>query len=428
MTKPAGVLAVAGLIAAGGLTGASPAACLSPWLCPMPVSTAAPAGAMATARALHTASQTADPASSSEITLDELQSAIDRLGAFEYADRLKAAQLVRRTRGTLTLPALIEAASAHADGYVRYKALVLLSGYDDPRVAEQMAQAMRDPNDRLRAVAYQYFERHPEPRLVPTFVEVFDKELAEFVRPALVRAMAALGDEPRVRSLLLRDVTRGQDFFRSTVIHALGDYKAVWAVEAISGVARLEGPLQDDAVLALGRIGDPSVIGLLAGLQRTAPRETQPTIAAALCLLGRNCDLHRRFLVRTLTFADETMGYQELLRSASTGLGAIAATGDVEAVRAMLDTGIPSVDPTRAPVALALAEMALDNPSFLLETMMKRSDYREAVELLREGFDMLEEDFAEEQFYVTARRAFWAAPEGSAARSMAETVVQMLEF
>lgn len=421
MSRPAGILAVAGLIVAGGLKGASPAACLSPWLCPMPASFAAQGGEQGTAPGT-----SAD--ASGEVTYEQLQAAIDRLGAFEYSERMKAAQLVRRTRGTLALPALVDAAAGHADGYVRYKALVLLSGYDDPRVADQMAQAMRDPNDRLRAVAYQYFERHPDPRLVPAFIAAFEKELAEFVRPALIRAMAAQGDNPKIRPLLLRDITRGQDFFRSTVIEALGDYKAAWAVDAIAKVAELEGPLQDDAVLALGRIGDKSVIGLLAGLQRTAPREVQPSIAAALCLLGRNCDLHGAYLVRTLTFADETMGYQELLRGAAYGLGAIAATGNAEAAAALLDTGIPSVDPTRAPVALALAEMALDNPSFLLETLAKRPDRQAVVELLREGFDMLEEDFAEEQFYVAVRRAFWAAPEGSAARKVAQTVVQSLEF
>ena len=49
-------------------------------------------------------------------------------------------------------------------------------------------------------------------------------------------------------------------------------------------VARLDGPLQDDAVLAIGRIGDKRGLLVLADLQR-APRNLQPSIAAAICLL-----------------------------------------------------------------------------------------------------------------------------------------------
>jgi len=41
------------------------------------------------------------------------------------------------------------------------------------------------------------------------------------------------------------------------VIEALGDYKAQYALEALTAVARLDGPLQDDAGRSpLGKIGD----------------------------------------------------------------------------------------------------------------------------------------------------------------------------
>src|SRR5204863_5585785 len=139
-------------------------------------------------------------------------------------------------------------------------------------------------------------------------------EAGEFVRPALVRALAALGEDARVRQALLREVTRGQDFFRSAVIEALGDHKAAYAFDAITGVAKLEGPLQDDAALALGKIGDQRALETLAALQRTAPRQTQPSIAAAICLLGINCSSHEHYLVEALTFSDKNIGFQELLR------------------------------------------------------------------------------------------------------------------
>ena len=128
--------------------------------------------------------------------------------------------------------------------------------------------------------------------MTPQFLAALDKEQAEFVRPALVRALAALGATPGdapMRQALVREVGRGEDFFRSAVIEALGDYKAQYAFDALTAIAKLDGPLQDDAALALGKIGDKRALETLAGIQRTAPRQTQPSIAAAICLLGVNC-------------------------------------------------------------------------------------------------------------------------------------------
>ena len=121
---------------------------------------------------------------------------------------MSAARVVRRAPGTVALPALVDAAAGHADSFVRYRALVLLSGYDDPRVPDQMEQALGEVNDRLRAVAFAYFERYPESRLIPTFLKAMDKERAEFVRPALTRALAAQSRDPRVQGALVKDLTR----------------------------------------------------------------------------------------------------------------------------------------------------------------------------------------------------------------------------
>ena len=59
---------------------------------------------------------------------------------------------VRRAPAATAVPALLEAVAEHADGYVRFRALVLLSGFNDPRTRDVMAQALSTPNDRLRAV------------------------------------------------------------------------------------------------------------------------------------------------------------------------------------------------------------------------------------------------------------------------------------
>jgi HEAT repeat protein len=319
----------------------------------------------------------------------------------------------------------------HADGYIRYRALVLLTGFNDPRTKEAMLASLQSPNDRLRTVAYSYFEHNPEPAMAPELIAALDKERAEFVRPALVRALAALGavnNDSRVQQALVREAGRGEDFFRSVVIEALGDFKARYAYDVVTAVAMLDGPLQDDAALALGRIGDQRALATLAALQRSAPREWQPSIAAAICLLGVNCELHESYLAETLKFADANAGYQELLRSAAAGLAAVALGGHPEASEALFEIGIPSRDPTRAPVALAAATIGLRNTPLLMAMLQTHPSRGAAIDLLAEGFDMLEEDLDKERFFAFARRTYWASADGSPARELMQTLIGRLDF
>ena len=60
-----------------------------------------------------------------------------------------------------------------------------------------------------------YYEHHPSASMIPALLKALEREESEFVRPALVRALAAQGSDPRVRETLLVEVGRGQDFFRS---------------------------------------------------------------------------------------------------------------------------------------------------------------------------------------------------------------------
>lgn len=378
---------------------------------------------------IEAAAHAQEPAAPQAVPAAQLQAAIDKLGDLDYATRTNASRTVRRTPAAQAVPALIQAASEHRDGYVRYRALVLLTAFNDPRAKDSMRESLKSPNDRLRAVAYNFFEHSPDRALIPDFLSSLDTEQADFVRPALIRALAKAGDDARVREALVRDVNRGQDFFRSAVIEALGDYKAQYALDALTSIAKLDGPLQDDAAIALGKIGDRKALETLAGMQRTASKATQPSIAAGICLLGINCESHEKFLIETLKFSDKNIGFQDLLRAAASGLGHLAIAGRKESVVALFDIGIPARDDTtRAPVALALATVALRNSSIITPILEEHPDRDNALALVAEGFDMLEEDYEKERFFAAVRRAYWDAPEGSPTRGLMQLLIGKLDF
>src|SRR6185436_1535579 len=158
-------------------------------------------------------------------TPEQIRAAIDKLGDLDYPTRMAAGRTIRRAPTPQAVTALLQAVNEHADGYVRFRALTLLTGYNDPRTDDAMQAAMVSPNDRLREVAYGYFEMNPNPALAPKMLAALDKEEGEFVRPALIRALAAIPKDPKVADVLIRDAMRGVDYFRSSVIEAIGDYK-----------------------------------------------------------------------------------------------------------------------------------------------------------------------------------------------------------
>jgi HEAT repeat protein len=367
-----------------------------------------------------------EPATPQVQSIAQLKDAINKLGSLDYDTRTNASRMVRRTASVQAVPNLLAAVAEHADGYVRYRALVLLTAFNDPRTRDAVHESLATPNDRLRSVAYAYYEHNPDKTVLPELLAALDKEQAEFVRPALIRALAAQGDDPRVQPVLVREAGRGEDFFRSAVIEALGDYKAKYAFDALNAIAKLDGPLQDDAALALGKIGDRRALETLAGLQRTAPRNAQPFIASGICLLGVNCESHENYLIQTLKFTDQNIGFQELLRSAASGLGALGVAGRESAVRALIDVGVPSRDPTRAPITLALGAVALRNTPLMLSVL--KTAPPDAITLLAEGFDELEEDFDKERFFALVRHTYWESAEGSPDRRLMQTLIGKLDF
>lgn len=356
-----------------------------------------------------------------------LRAAIDKLGKLDYKTRVEASAAVRRAPAAVAVPLLVEASRKHTDGYVRFRALVLLAGFNDPKASSVFVDALADENDRLREVAYAWVEDHPQPALVPKLLQALEREQAEFVRPALIRALAAHGTDPKVQAVLKREVMRGVDFFRSAVIEALGAHKAVYALDELMKIAQLDGPLQDDAVRAIGQIGDKRALPTLVAVQRSGSRELQPTVAAAICGLGNNCDGHARFIRESLDFAAHNLGYQELARSSATALADLSAIGRPEALPALFELGMPANDPVRAPIALAAGQAVMRNPEQLL-ALVPSLPRRDATLLLRDAFDMLEEDYAEERFFATVRRQYWASAPDAPGRAAAQVLITALEF
>jgi HEAT repeat protein len=370
------------------------------------------------------------PAASREgVTSEQLADAITKLGTVEFTDRMAAARTVRRADAAVAVPALLKAVETHPDSFARFRALVLLSGFNDPRTRDIMRGSLGLKNDRLRAVAYTYFEHHPDPAAIPRLLTAVADESSEFVRPALMRALAAnAASDPRVATVMAAQVMKGQAFFRSVVIEAIGDYRGAYALAPITEVAKIDGPLQVDAAIALGKIGDKSSLGTLAALQRSAPRESQPAIAAAICLLGVNCESHQAYLNDTLRFAIATIGFQELVRGSASGLAALAVSGRDAAAAELIRQGGPTRDPARAAIVLAVGTVALRNTAVMLKVLQEGGMLEPGAELLREAFDMLEEDFEEERFFAAVRRAYWQAAAGSSARMVCESLIRKLEL
>jgi HEAT repeat protein len=357
-------------------------------------------------------------------------SLIGQLGSLDLKTRTVAAQTIRRMAPAVIVPALQKAAREDGDGYVRYQALVMLSGFGDAAAADTMRELMGDKNDRLRAVAYGWFEHHPQPAVTPALVSALTTEQSEFTRPALTRAVAASGDDARISTTLIPLVPRGVNFFRASVIESLGDYHVAKAAPSILEVAKLDGPLQENAIEALGKIGDKSVVPWLQSVESTAAPAVQPAVAAALCQLGADCDTQTKFITDTLAASVTDSSRSAVTEAAAHALAVLAVAGRKDALTRLLDAGDAAREPARSPIALAVGYVALRQPSAILSAMQTRTAARPAdLSLLRDTFDMLsDEDFERECFFADVRRAYWEAAEGSAERQTAQAVITALEF
>jgi HEAT repeat protein len=355
----------------------------------------------------------------------DLKQNIASLSSLDYPVRMQAARLIRRTPETQAVPALVEAARRHSDEFVRYRALVLLTGFNDRGTRDLMRELIRDRNDRVREVAYKWFERNPDPQLTTQLLTSLQTEESEFVRPALVGALASLGSDPMVQRALIGEVPRGLDFFRSAVIEALGRHRAIYAVEGIAATSRLEGPLQNDALLALGRIGGTRAAAAVNEF-KGGTREAVEMVQGVRCLLGEMCAEHIKSLVAAASDESARTG---TVQGAIDALEAVAQNRNEAALSALVALASQQKE-LREGVAVSFSTVALRQPDWVVEWLgAKDAATRDTlITMLKDGFDSLEEDFDEEQFFAAVRAGYWRAADGSAGRSLAATLIQKLEF
>jgi HEAT repeat protein len=367
----------------------------------------------------------ASPAIAQTSAPADLQTHVGNLASIDYPTRMNAARMVRRVDAPVAVAALREAVAAHPDEFVRYRAFILLSSFNDRATGDLVRTLLRDRNDRLRESAYKWLELHPDPSLTSTLLAALQTEQAEFVRPALVGAIAALGDNRQVQAALVPEVTRGVDFFRGAAIDSLGRHRAAYAADAIAGVAALDGPLQDDAVLALGRIGGPRARTALAGL-KGAPAALTPTIRAAQCLAGDPCDAVIKALADGSVVAEASTA---TVRATVSALSALVASGNRAATAALVALGDRGAA-VRDQSALGFAAAAVRNPDHVIAWFEASTEpvRAAALALLRQGFEDLEEDFGEEQFFAAARAFYWKSADASPGRNLAAALIQQLEF
>ena len=356
-----------------------------------------------------------------------VRAAVAQLGAFDLLTRTNAGRTVHHAAIAVSAPILQETVRSGTDEYVRFRAFVMLTSIDEQRAQTVATEVLTDRNDRLRTVAYQWYEHHPSPQVLPKLLAALATEQSEFTRPALTRALAASGSDARVRAALTPLVLRGEDIYRGAVIEALGDYRGAYALTEIQSVAELEGPLQDDAVTAIGRIGNPTSRPLLVRLQEKGSSTLQPTVSSALCLLGIDCEARRAYLASTLVFASSNPGYELLLSAAVHGLAVLASTGDEKALDALVDQGVRSPDAVRDSIAIGVGLVALRRSEVMMNVLTARPDAGPAIGLLRDAFDALSEDFEEERFALDIGKLL-TLPADAPRRRVAERVLTELEY
>ena len=149
-------------------------------------------------------------------------------------------------------------------------------------------------------------------------------------------------------------------------------------------------------------------------------------LRAARCLLGEDCDAQVNALSDAVLAPRATQG---TVRSAVNALAAIAASGHEGATGALVALGARG-GAIRDEASVAFAGVAVRRPDHVLAwvEMLPPDVRRNALALLKDGFDALEEDFGEEQFFASARGTYWKAAETAPTRTLMASIIDTLEF
>ena len=221
------------------------------------------------------------------------------------------------------------------------------------------------------------------------------------------------------------EVPRGLVFFRCAVFDALGGHRAVYAVESIAATSKQNGPLQDDALLALGRIGGTRAVAALGEFTSGTP-EAAEMVRAARCLVGEKC---AESIAALVAAASSDEGRPSTISGAIDALEAVAQNRNEAALSSLITLGVKKTA-LRERVAVSVASVALRQPDWMVERIgaMDAATRETVITMLKDGFDSLDEDFNEEQFFAAVRAGYWRAADGSAGRTLAATLIQRLEF
>ena len=143
------------------------------------------------------------PASRDQVTPAQVQGGDRQLGIVRFPgpDGRRPHRPARRA--AVAVPALLEAVASHADAYVRFRALVMLSGFNDPRTRDVMLKALGERNDRLRDGRVRLVRAPSRPGIVP--------RLLDGARPGGIRVRPARADARARRARRGRQGPAGDD-------------------------------------------------------------------------------------------------------------------------------------------------------------------------------------------------------------------------
>ena len=147
-----------------------------------------------------------------------------------------------------------------------------------------------------------------------------------------------------------------------------------------------------------------------------------------MLILEEWCEQHLLVLRLNIDFDEQSSA--QAARASLAALSAIGAKPERAAMDALSAIGRSSPEALRDEAAVALGVVAVRAPDAVLAWLDASNDEARgaAIDLLRIGFERLEEDFAEEQFFAAARAAYWTAPESSQTRPRIAGLIDKLEF